>query len=152
MSPLVCVPKALEFREKVCGGEDNIRRYCTELAKQGGQRIADILDTTPMQSDSGTLQDCCFATIQLPLQFENTDSQYPSTTSTFQVSDWMKISKFIMDKATEEHDTFLPVSYHAGYMWARISAQVYLDIDDFVFAGEILKDLCDRVRKGEHER
>jgi selenocysteine lyase/cysteine desulfurase len=153
MSPFVCVPKALEFRKKVCGGEENIRRYCTQLAQQGGQRIADILGTRVMRSDCGTLQDCCFATIQLPLNFEKPDSepQKQDGTPTYRVADWLKIAMFINEKAEEEHDTFIPVSYHAGYLWARISAQIYLDEDDFTFAGEVLKGLCHRVWNGEHE-
>lgn len=149
MLPFVCVLKALEFREKVCGGEEKIRRYCTNLAQKGGQIIADSLGTRVLGNNCGTLQDCCFATVQLPLDLDKRDSKTPSGKSTSQASDPRHISKFIMDKAAEEHDTFIPVSYHAGYMWARISAQIYLDTDDFVFAGKMLKDLCTRFEKGE---
>ena len=152
ISPYICALKALEFREKVCGGEENIRRYCTELAQQGGQGIANTLGTRVMSSDSGNLQDCCFTTVQLPLHFDEPGLQHTKSDQVWKVSDWPKISKFIMDNATQEYDTFLPVKYHAGYMWARVSAQIYLEMSDFEFAGRILKDLCDRVEKGDHER
>lgn len=152
MSPFVCVPKAIEFREKVCGGEAKIRRYCTDLAQQGGQRVADILGTRTMKTHSDrTLQECCFATIQLPLRFKTPGQDDSPGKTVFEVNQWPKISKFIKDKAEIEHDTFIPVSYHAGHMWARISAQIYLDMDDFAFAGMVLKQLCDKVEQGEHE-
>ena len=152
LSPVACVPKALEFRKKVCGGEDKIMEYCPKLAQSGGQRMADILGTRTMKSHNDTtLQECCFAMVQLPLRFEIAGSTDSPSKKAFQVNDWPAISKFIMERAEKEHDTFLPVKYHAGSMWARISAQIYLDVNDFVFAGNVLKQLCDKVQLGEHE-
>jgi len=40
------------------------------------------------------------------------------------------------------HDTFVPVCLHAGAWWARLSAQIYLDLEDFRFAGRALLDAC----------
>jgi hercynylcysteine S-oxide lyase len=89
--------------------------------------------------------------VQLPLRFEIAGSTDSPSKKVFQVNEWPAISKFIMEAAEKEHDTFLPVKYHAGSMWARISAQIYLDVNDFVFAGNVLKQLCDKVQLGEHE-
>lgn len=150
MSPFLCVPKALEFREKVCGGEKRIRRYCMDLAKRGGERMAEILGTRVMRSEDGGLQDCCFAVVRLPVGFE-TDESKGMKGPVFKETDWLKIAKFINSTAEEEHDTFIPVGWHAGYLWARISAQVYLGEEDFVWAGIILKGLCERVRGREWE-
>ena len=49
------------------------------------------------------------------------------------------------------HDTFLPVNSHAGYLWTRVSAHIYLDVENFVFAGDCLMGLCVRRRFEEDE-
>jgi hypothetical protein len=39
---------ALDFREYI-GGEEKINAYCRKLAKDGGKRLAEILDTNVME-------------------------------------------------------------------------------------------------------
>lgn len=57
--------------------------------------------------------------------------------------EWFKVEQ------VAKYDTWLPTNYHGGAIWARLSGQVYLDDEDFVWAGNMLKELCDRVRNGE---
>ena len=147
MVPFLCVPKALAFRMEVCGGEQNIRAYCNTLARRGGQRVADMLGTRVM----GTLEDCSFAMVQLPLRFNRPGSQSPFEWPTFEIADCQRIIKFFAEKAMVQYDTFIPVGFHNGYMWARISAQVYLEECDFEYAGKVLRELCERAEKGEME-
>ncbi|RYP60266.1 hypothetical protein DL770_010031 [Monosporascus sp. CRB-9-2] len=49
-TPYLCVPAALEFREDVCGGGEQTRRYCERIAAEGGRRPAEILGTDVLRS------------------------------------------------------------------------------------------------------
>lgn len=49
----------------------------------------------------------------------------------------------------DEFNTFIAIYVYKGRVWARLSAQVYLDEGDFAWAGEVLGVLCGRVRGGE---
>ncbi|KAJ4422917.1 hypothetical protein N0V82_002444 [Gnomoniopsis sp. IMI 355080] len=60
---------------------------------------------------------------------------------------WAWMTKELVD----EYQTFIPLYYHDGRFWARLSAQVYLDGDDFVWAGKTLKTLCERVAKKDYD-
>lgn len=39
---------------------------------------------------------------------------------------------------------------HGGLPWVRLSAQVYLDLDDFEFVGQAVKSVCEAIERGEH--
>lgn len=60
---------------------------------------------------------------------------------------WVWMTKVLVD----EYQTFIPTYFHDGRFWARLSAQVYLDGDDFVWAGKTLKTLCERVANKEYD-
>lgn len=60
---------------------------------------------------------------------------------------WEWMTKVLVD----EYQTFVPTYFHDGRFWARLSAQVYLDGDDFVWAGKTLKTLCERVARKEYD-
>lgn len=38
---------------------------------------------------------------------------------------------------------------HAGAWWVRLSAQVYNELEDFAKVGQVLKEVCDKIRRGE---
>ncbi|KAI3396659.1 hypothetical protein diail_11836 [Diaporthe ilicicola] len=59
---------------------------------------------------------------------------------------WGWMTKTLVD----DYQTFIPLFYHDGRFWARLSAQVYLDMDDFEWAGETIKVLCERVARREY--
>lgn len=60
---------------------------------------------------------------------------------------WEWMTKVLVD----DYKTFIPVYYHDGRFWARLSAQVYLDMDDFEWAGKTLHELCERVARKEYD-
>lgn len=145
-TPYLCVRDALKFRQQICGGEDLIRSYCTALAFQGGQRVADILGTFTIDSREYGLSDCCFTNVLLPLKF-------PST-ATLEEPDFTReeadaVQKWLNATALKEFDTYLQIGLHGGAMWVRLSAQIYLEVDDFEWVGWRLKNLCKRARAGE---
>ncbi|KAF4556921.1 Hercynylcysteine sulfoxide lyase-like protein 2 [Elsinoe fawcettii] len=149
MTPYLCVPQALDFRKDVLGGEDKIRQYCFGLAKDGGRTVANTLGTEVLDNKSGTLSQCCFAMIRLPIQF---DHESPSighsntlTPSLPSAQDGPAIVKWIMETLMTDHNTWVPGKFFQGAAWVRISAQTYLELSDFEWIASILKDLSARV-------
>lgn len=61
---------------------------------------------------------------------------------------WEWMTKVLVD----EYKTFLPMYLHDGRFWARFSAQVYLDTDDFEWGGDTLKVLCERVARKDYDQ
>lgn len=57
------------------------------------------------------------------------------------------VCRWMQDILVDEHDTFLPVFPHGGWLWTRLSAQVYLEKKDFEWVAPILRELCERVGK-----
>lgn len=145
-SPYACIPAALEFRQKVCGGEEAIRKYCFSLAHTGGQRVAKILETYRMDTESGNMSQCCFTNVALPLAFgeDEVDGKI-----FFSVGEAPKIQQWLNRTAVKEFDTYLQIAMHGGVMWVRLSAQIYLELRDFEWVGYRLKGLCARIEDGE---
>ncbi len=146
-TPYCCIPAALEFRRKACGGEVEIRNYCFEIAKKGGQRVAELLGTTVMDNSTQSMSQCCFTNVALPLQFVPSGSL--KTPKEIDASDAGKVAKWLHLTAVKEHDTYLQIAFHAGILWVRLSGQIYLELKDFEWIGHKLRDLCERVEQ-EH--
>lgn len=51
-----------------------------------------------------------------------------------------------------EFNTFVAIYEYDARLWTRISGQIYLELKDFEWLGEVLKGLCERVRAGESLR
>jgi PERQ amino acid-rich with GYF domain-containing protein len=45
----------------------------------------------------------------------------------------------------KDYNTFVPIFEHGGFLWARVSAQIYLELEDFTFLGHALKRICYQV-------
>ena len=142
-TPYLCVPEAIKFRTDVCGGEDKIREYCFNLARDGGHLLAKILGTQVMQNAQDTLGQCCFTNVRLPLLFDT------GRQGGLSGAEGPNIVKWIMDRAMCEFNTWIPGKFYAGVIWVRLSAQIYLEIKSFEWAAGVLQQLCDRVTKGE---
>lgn len=143
-TPYPCVPAAIKFREDL-GGEEIIRNYCWEVARIGGNRVAEILGTDVMDNRTSTLSKCCFANVRLPLDFKLEGKAQPQ--GYFSIDDAGKIQKWLNITAVNEFDTYLQIGFHSGRMWVRLSGQIYLAFKDFEWIGFRLKDLCDRLNK-----
>ncbi|KAH9992700.1 PLP-dependent transferase [Xylariaceae sp. FL0662B] len=132
-SPYLCVKDAISWRREVLGGEARIREYVQTLAKEGGKKAAQILGTEVLDNKSGTMSNCGMTNVALPLGAEQAADGG--------VGDWM------METLIRDYKTFIPLFVIRGRLWARLSAQVYLDIADFEWAGKVLLDICERVAK-----
>ncbi|KAK6349420.1 hypothetical protein TWF696_005704 [Orbilia brochopaga] len=132
-SPLLSVPAALEFRRKI-GGEDAIRNYCTNLAYDGGERVARILGTEILKPDASGADAgrCPMVNIRLPLP--------PVPKGEVEVV----YNRLTKDLGRREN-TFVQVYVHGGKWWVRLSGQVYLQIEDFEWIGGVLRRECERI-------
>ncbi|KIW71644.1 hypothetical protein PV04_03785 [Phialophora macrospora] len=150
MSPYLCVPEAIEFRSQTCGGETAIRDYCIGLAQEGGKRMASIFGTEVLDNRTRTLSQCCFAMVRLPLVFAagpiSTITSVEPRQPVFPPERGPEFAKTIMDKLMTEHDTWIPAMFYCGTIWARVSAQIYLEMADFEWAAEVLMALCKELR------
>jgi hypothetical protein len=155
-TPYLCVPAAIKFRQLVCGGEEAIQKYCYDLARVGGKHVAEILGTEVMESKSGNFTRCCFANVKLPFTFATPGENQAGERgvgggSDLSRRDIEKVLQWVRLTAVKEFDTYLQIGFHAGFMWVRLSAQVYLGLEDFQWLAPKLKDICSRARKGHYK-
>ena len=153
-APYYCVRDAIAWRRDVLGGEERIVEYQRELARTGGRRVAEILGTEVMENEQGTLIDHAMVNVSLPLVIvagEDSEGAGGERTDLSVPADEAAAAALWMEKVSGEYKTWLRVYLYQGRLWTRLSAQVYLDEEDFVFAGETLKDLCERVGRGEYK-
>jgi hypothetical protein len=113
----------------------------------GGKRVAEILGTEVMDTETGTMSQCCFANVAFPFKFK--DETAYQMGGDFDVSEASRIGYWINSTAVREYDTYLQIAYHAGKMWVRLSGQIFLELKDFEWVGHTLKELCERVKRGE---
>lgn len=142
-SSYLCIEEAFRFRKEICGGEEQIMTYCTDLAIQGGIKMAEILGTDTMEGPHS--RRCSFANVRLPITLAS-----PGTV--LDEKNAIKIGEWIAEMLATEKDAYLGIYLHAGKLWARLSAQIYLDLEDIERGSEQLKDLCTRAAAGEYLR
>ncbi|KAM7215357.1 Pyridoxal phosphate-dependent transferase [Rhypophila decipiens] len=150
-SSYTCIEAALEFREKVCGGEETIRDYCFRLAYQGGNRAAEILGTEVMDvpdiTGYGSLRRCNFANVRLPLRVvKKGDTAGKGDVAE---EDIRAVVVWIYRTCARDYDTYLQTFFIGGHVWTRFSAQIYLEVSDFEWGARTLLEICERVKKGE---
>jgi len=148
-TPYLCVPEAVKFRRNFCGGETSIREYCFRLALDGGRAVARTLATEIMEHPESRMNECCFVNVRLPLNFHQANNSTSKVDSEFDAANGPRIVQWVMDRLVCEFDTWIPGKFYGGAVWMRLSAQIYLEIKDFEWAGTVLKGLCERVGKGE---
>ncbi|RFU24249.1 hypothetical protein B7463_g12087, partial [Scytalidium lignicola] len=147
-TPYLCVAEAIKWREEVCGGEEKIRDYCHNLAVQGGKRVAEILGTRILDNETHTLTNCNMVNILLPIslgkgEVEGKNIVIDGEGMQEAVTTWM------LETIVPDYRTYIPFFWFQNGWWCRLSAQVYMDMEDFEWAGRALKDLCERVGRGE---
>ncbi|PYH80697.1 putative aminotransferase family protein [Aspergillus uvarum CBS 121591] len=148
-TPYLCAPAAVQFREEVCGGERAIYAYLEELANEGADLVAsglgtEVLGDTPRKRSAW--RRCAMNNVRLPVRVLHgpqggEGGVAPGLRAELvpAVVDWMQ------RRLVQEYRTFVPVFAHAGWLWVRLSAQVYLDRSDFEWLVPVLKELVGRV-------
>jgi hercynylcysteine S-oxide lyase len=143
-SRYLCAPAALAWRKRLVwgdkSGEEAIMEYIPQLAREGGRLVAKVLGTEVMENEQGTLGRCNLTNIRLPLSKSELVKE---------VSDVDAITNWMMRKMTVDHETAVYVYPYHGDWFVRLSAQVYLTLEDFEYAGQRLKETCEAVQKGD---
>ena len=109
------------------GGEEAIQKYCNDLARQGGQVVAESLGTEVLENCDKTLT-VAMTNIRLP--FENKRD----------LSDGEIIAS-IIDKCVYEHNTTCSPYKHNDKWFVRLSAQVYNELKDFEYFAKEIKHI-----------
>lgn len=152
-SPFLCIPEALRFRRDVCGGEEAIMDYCSNLAREGGHLVARILGTEVMDNSEHTLTfQCCMVNVRLPLQVtDDEDSTGAASMANMTASipgvQVSTVTHFLTSSCVSDYSTFIAFIFYRDAWWARLSAQIYLDLADFEYGGHVLQGLCKKVAK-----
>lgn len=162
-TPYMCVPAALDFRKRICGGEDAIYKYLHTIAQEGGDVVAQIVGTDVMQEpglsnpfQESDIRRCAMVNVRMPLAFKDDKEVNPhvpdpssSPFSLLSMKDAKPVCEWMQSRLIMEYDTFAKFYPHGGWLWLRLSGQIYLEIEDFEWIGNIARILCERVGSGE---
>lgn len=142
-SPYLCVPAAIAYRKSITynglSGEQAIIAYTQAQARDAGKLVADLLGTEILENEQGTLGNCYFSNVKLPLDY--------ATVAGGEYAKALDVARWLAKTLVEEYGTFIAVIVHGEAWWVRLSAQVYLDLNDWKKGGEILRDVCGRIRE-----
>ena len=118
---IISMKDAILFRQSF--GEDRIIDYIHNLAINGGNEIINIWGTNRVMNNDDNIG--AMVNIRFPTQ-NKTEID------------------IIMDTMFNEYNTFVPIIEWLGVYYARISAQIFVDLDDFIwYANSVLNVLND---------
>lgn len=137
------LPAALDFRTNICGGEPATQAYSHKVAQESATAVAAILGTDIMDAPGSCIRDCAFANVRLPLEQGLGESQVDPAHAHV-VSDWFK------ETGSRESGMYFQTVLYGGVWYWRVSGMVYVEVEDFRRGAEVLRGLCERVRRGEH--
>lgn len=125
--------KAIDFREQQLGGEKAIYHYCRNLAIQAKQHLMGVWNSTPLVPDS---MEEFMIHVQLP---------YPINA--------VERGTALMGYLLTHHNTYIRNLYDAGsgILYARLSAQVYLEMSDFEQLGTHVLEFAKQYERGFRE-
>ncbi|KAK4180606.1 pyridoxal phosphate-dependent transferase [Triangularia setosa] len=141
-APYLCVRDAIKWREDVLGGEERVRGELIKMAREGGKLVAGALGTEVLDNEAGTMSASAMTNVALPLPAEEIKAN----------GEGPAVHAYILETLMEKYQTFVAVFVFQGRWWARLSAQVYLDLEDFKWAGGVLKEICEGVVRGEYKK
>lgn len=100
---------------------------------------AQILDTCILESPDAELT-CCMVNVQVPIIKSKIGSD---------IDAWMAAANnWFFTTLLQEYKTLLVVFAWQGRIWARFSAQVFLEVADFEYGARALLELAHRVNQG----
>lgn len=125
---IATVPKALEFRKNVCGGEETIRKYCYALAQQAAEAVLKQWPDAQIIENEQKSLSTAMVSFFLPIE------KYSSTFDPADAAAVEKVVQFVAEWQITKKHTFVPIAGHAGRLIGRLSAQVYNEASDYVHA------------------
>lgn len=149
-APYLCVKDAIAWRRDVLGGEAKILAYMTDLNKKGIKRVAEILGTEYLDNAKGTMTNCAMGNVALPVWIGEKGAGAKETDVVIPAEDEGKLYQWILKACMYDYKTSFSRFVLGGRFWIRISAQVYLDMSDYEHGGKVLKDMCERIGRGDY--
>lgn len=150
-SPNYCVKDAVAYREEVLGGEERILKYLWDLNKKGSKLVAEALDTEVLENSKGTLTNCAMANIALPVWKGEKGVEAKETEIVVPAVDMSLAVAWLMRTLADEYKTIVPMFLMGNRLWFRTSAQIYLDLADYEYLAESLREMCERVGRREYK-
>ncbi|EMG46703.1 hypothetical protein G210_3044 [Candida maltosa Xu316] len=121
------IPEAIDFRNKVCGGEQTIYDYCHKLARDVGDLVSKKWGTSYLDQTS------TMVTVEVPT------AKFPEI-----VANWSKLDNEVYHQMFAKK-AYTPCIVHNGKLYARFSCQIYNEIDDFDNASDVLLQVLEEV-------
>lgn len=123
---LLSIAAAMDFRDSVLGGDEAIHTYIRNLAMHAKAHLMKVWDTpTPMVPDS---MEEYMVNVILPISRDNDNKT--------QVG--LALQRWLYD--THEMYVVIAEEPSSGYIYTRLSAQVYLELSDFERLGNAVLD------------
>lgn len=143
-TPLIASQDAIKFRKEVCGGEEKIKDYTFKLAGQAGELFAKEFGTDIMISGSsqkGGEDDIqtSMINVYLPSPSGPLDLEAPVNKNGKPPVDLEFAANELQYTLLFKYNVYFPIGVMNNKLYTRLSAQVYLDLDDFKTGIEAFK-------------
>ncbi|WVQ86188.1 hypothetical protein IAT38_008356 [Cryptococcus sp. DSM 104549] len=135
-TPFFSITPAIAFRESL-GGEERIMSYTHTLAVQGGKRLRKKWGTKVMENPEGELT-MAMVNVELPHIPPPKDGADQALQLAY------------TEDGLFENNCFAATYVHDGKWWARFSAQVWNELSDFDYIGDVLEKICLEIKEGKH--
>lgn len=131
--------------------------YCVDLANEAAEIVAAMLGTEVLQEpdlkpgERSRMRQCAMTTVRLPIAVAGTERPVEGPVVVIEGEEVLRVVGWMQGQLMERYGTFVPVFRHGGWLWTRLSAQTYLEKSDFEWLGGVLRELCERVGRGEYK-
>jgi selenocysteine lyase/cysteine desulfurase len=119
-SPFLTISDALDFRQTIAN-ETDIYYYNHHLAVQAGNLLAQMWNSSTLTTDEKYIS--TMNNVQLPLNIDTLDKM-----------------NILYQKLISDHNIFLPLFLFDNKFYCRISAQIYMELNDYQTVGNIVLD------------
>jgi selenocysteine lyase/cysteine desulfurase len=144
------VADAIRWRRERLGGEARIMAYLWGLNRRGTDHVAAALGTEVLENRAGTLRNSPMGVVGLPVWVGEAGEGAREGDVVLPREEAQRAFNWMLETMVDDYKTFVALFAEGGRFWARLSAQVYLDMEDYEFAAVMLGELVERVRKGEY--
>ncbi|CAF4905305.1 unnamed protein product [Rotaria sp. Silwood1] len=120
-SPYLTISDALDFRQTIAN-ETDIFNYNHQLAIQAGNLIANMWNSSTLTSNETFIS--TMNNIELPLYFDTRNKM-----------------NNLYQKLINQYNIFLPMFRFDNKFYCRISAQIYMELEDYQTVGKIVLDI-----------
>lgn len=142
-SPYIAVTEAVKFRQEVCGGEQAIKDYTYKLALEGAELFSKEFGTEILKSPVESSDDD-ISTAMINVFLPTPSGPKLEGTDKVDLDFAMNELQYSM---LQDYNVYFPISCHNGRLYTRLSAQVYLDINDFRKGLEVFKARFEKYEK-----